>query len=157
MLAGCPDTENSIGTAGRGGVNNSGTPLAYNRSEERRSSLASPLATPRAYIGVKTGRRGVSTMWVGKPHTARESHRLTEPCHAGRSWRALPALATSGSGAPTCYTAPLVPLAHSSLCPAGKEKPPGGSCALHQPGSQSLKQKRTEANLSQPPLCPRKG
>lgn len=134
---GAPTWGNSIGRAGRGGVNNSGTPLAYTALRKDEASLHRHQPPHALAFGVKMGSRGTITR---KPSAAWESHQLAKPCHPGRSQRALPALATSGSGAPTGYTAPLVPLAHSSLCPAGKEKPPGGgSCALHQPGFPKLK------------------
>lgn len=138
-----PHTGNSIGIAGRGGVNNSGTLLVYTvlRKDEASSHHLQPPCM--LTCGVQMGSQGASSTLVGKPHTTWECCRLAQLCHAGRSWQTLPALATSGSRELTGYTALLVPRTHSSLCPAArKEKPLGASCALHQPSSQSLKQKR---------------
>lgn len=49
-------TGNSIGTAGRGGVNNSGTPLAYTTSRKDEASLHRSSAAPCAYVWGRKGK-----------------------------------------------------------------------------------------------------
>ena len=74
VLAGCPDTRNSIGTAGQGGVNNSGALLAYTASRKDEAS-SHRLQPPRALtFGVKNGkpvrerhRGGRALCCLGKP------------------------------------------------------------------------------------------
>lgn len=143
-----PRHGNSIGTAGRGAVNNSGAPLAHTmpRKDEACSHRLEP---PRPGSGQKAVRE-----WhpAGGAPRSRESRRLGEPCHAGSS-PACPRHQRERS-AGTLHSTACSPRTHSSLCPAGKEKPPAASCALHQPGSQSLKQKRLKAILLQLLLCP---
>lgn len=114
-----PRHGNSIGTAGRGGVNNSGASLAHTmpRKDEACPHRLQPLCALPSGVRTEGGARRAPG-WTSPFVPGRDAGWASRATLAA----ARPALATSGSGAPTHYPAQLVPLAHTAPCvPPGRK------------------------------------